>query len=398
MGQGGLAPLLACGQFTPQSISGKMKGAGLAAEDQRFMRLALTLGARGLGNVWPNPAVGCVLVKDGIIVGRGWTQPGGRPHAEVRALAQAGAAARGATAFVTLEPCAHQGVTPPCAGALIAAGVARVVTALTDPDPRVAGRGHAMLRAAGIVVTEGVEGAAARLANAGFLLRVTQGRPLVTLKLALTLDARIATASGESRWITGPEARRRVHLMRARHDAVLIGAGTARADDPDLRVRDLGIVRQTVRVVVDSRLGLSSDCRLGRTAREAPVWMVHGPQADDAARRDWEACGASLVACAVDGSGRIDIADALRALAARGLTRVLCEGGGGVAASLVRAGLVDELAVFSAGRLFGADGVAGLAAMGVTAIGSRDWDLVRAEPVGDDLLHLWRRAGFAQNV
>ncbi|MFN4101712.1 MAG: bifunctional diaminohydroxyphosphoribosylaminopyrimidine deaminase/5-amino-6-(5-phosphoribosylamino)uracil reductase RibD, partial [Pararhodobacter sp.] len=164
------------------------------------MRLALGLAARGLGNVWPNPAVGCVLVRDGVAVGRGWTQPGGRPHAEVRAL--------GATAYVTLEPCAHHAQTPPCAEALIAAGVARVVTALTDPDPRVAGRGHALLRAAGVEVTEGVEAVAAKQANLGFLYRVTKGRPMVTLKLALTLDARIATATGASRWITGPEARR----------------------------------------------------------------------------------------------------------------------------------------------------------------------------------------------
>ena len=362
------------------------------------MRMALVLGARGLGNVWPNPAVGCVLVKDGLVVGRGWTQPGGRPHAEVRALAQAGAAARGATAYVTLEPCAHQGVTPPCAGALVAAGVARVVTALTDPDPRVAGRGHAMLRAAGIEVTEGVEGDAARLANAGFLLRVTQGRPLVTLKLALTLDARIATASGESRWITGPEARRRVHLMRARHDAVLIGVGTARADDPDLRVRELGLDRQPLRLVADSRLRLSPLGRLGRTARETPVWMLHGPQAPADARAQWEGVGAVLLPCAVDQAGRIDMADALRVLATHGVTRVLCEGGGGLAASLVAAGLVDDLAVFSAGRLFGADGVAGLAGLGVSAIGARGWNLVRAEAVGDDLLHLWRRAGFAGDV
>ncbi|MBL9052486.1 MAG: bifunctional diaminohydroxyphosphoribosylaminopyrimidine deaminase/5-amino-6-(5-phosphoribosylamino)uracil reductase RibD, partial [Tabrizicola sp.] len=172
------------------------------------MAHALRLAARGLGNTWPNPAVGCVLVRDGLIVGRGWTQPGGRPHAEVRALEQAGTAAQGATAYVTLEPCAHHGHTPPCAEALIAARVARVVTALTDPDPRVSGKGHALLRAAGIAVTEGVMTPEATALNAGFLKRVTQGLPFVTLKLAASLDGRTATATGESRWITGPEARR----------------------------------------------------------------------------------------------------------------------------------------------------------------------------------------------
>nr|WP_127103892.1 bifunctional diaminohydroxyphosphoribosylaminopyrimidine deaminase/5-amino-6-(5-phosphoribosylamino)uracil reductase RibD [Pararhodobacter zhoushanensis] len=363
----------------------------MSETDRRFMRMALSLAARGLGTVWPNPAVGCVIVKDGIVLGRGWTQPGGRPHAEVRALMQAGGAAQGATVYVTLEPCAHHGVTPPCAEALIAAGVARVVSALTDPDPRVAGRGHAMLRAAGIGVTEGVEEAAARQANAGFLSRVTQGRPVVTLKLALTLDARIATVTGVSRWITGPEARRRVHLMRANHDAVLVGAGTARADDPDLRIRDLGIERQPVRVIADSRLGLSPDSRLGRSAADSPVWILHGPQVPIGARAAWVERGADLIVCQIDAMGRIDITDALTQLGARGLTRVLCEGGGGLAASLVRAGLVDELAVFSAGRLFGADGTAGLASLGVTQIGAAEWKLLKSEPVGDDLLHQWRR-------
>ncbi|MCB1362205.1 MAG: bifunctional diaminohydroxyphosphoribosylaminopyrimidine deaminase/5-amino-6-(5-phosphoribosylamino)uracil reductase RibD [Rhodobacter sp.] len=363
----------------------------MADDDGRYMRMALGLAARGLGTVWPNPAVGCVLVRDGVVVGRGWTQPGGRPHAEVRALAQAGAAARGATAYVTLEPCAHHGKTPPCAEALIAAGVVRVVTALTDPDSRVSGRGHAMLRAAGIPVTEGVEAEAAHRANLGFLLRVREGRPMVTLKLALTLDARIATASGESRWITGPEARRRVHLMRARHDAVLVGSGTARADDPDLTVRDLGIDRQPVRIVTDSRLGVSADSRLGRGARQSPVWMLHGPHAPAAAREAWSARGAELVPCATDPMGRLDVGAAVRALGARGLTRVFCEGGGGLGASLIAAGLVDELVVFSAGRLFGADGTPGLAGLGVTRIGPRDWALDGVESVGSDLMHRWRR-------
>ncbi|MBD3764054.1 MAG: bifunctional diaminohydroxyphosphoribosylaminopyrimidine deaminase/5-amino-6-(5-phosphoribosylamino)uracil reductase RibD, partial [Rhodobacterales bacterium] len=259
------------------------------------MAHALALAARGLGRVWPNPAVGCVLVAQGRVVGRGWTQPAGRPHAETVALAQAGDLARGATAHVTLEPCAHHGQTPPCALALVQAGVARVVTALTDPDPRVSGRGHAMLRAAGLAVTEGVLAAEARALQQGFLTRVTRGRPMVTLKLATSLDGRIATATGESRWITGPLARRAVHALRMRHDAVLVGAGTALADDPDLTVRDLGSPHQPIRLVLDSRLRLPVDSRLGRSAGAVPVWLLHGPAAPDAARAAWAAAGARLI-------------------------------------------------------------------------------------------------------
>jgi diaminohydroxyphosphoribosylaminopyrimidine deaminase/5-amino-6-(5-phosphoribosylamino)uracil reductase len=252
-----------------------------AEDDLRFMRLALALGRRGRGTVWPNPAVGCVVVKDGRVLGRGWTAPGGRPHAEPQAIAQAGEGARGATAYVSLEPCAHHGRTPPCAEALVAAGVVRVVTALDDPDPRVAGRGHAILRQAGLEVTTGICADEARADHAGFLLRVTAGRPMVTLKLATSFDGRIATASGESRWITGAAARRRVHALRLCHDAVLVGGGTARADDPDLTVRGLGAHHQPVRIVVSRQANLPGDGRLAATARDVPVWLLHGDRPDD---------------------------------------------------------------------------------------------------------------------
>jgi diaminohydroxyphosphoribosylaminopyrimidine deaminase/5-amino-6-(5-phosphoribosylamino)uracil reductase len=347
---------------------------------------------RNQGRTWPNPAVGCVLVQDGRVVGRGWTQAGGRPHGEVVALARAGAAARGATAYVSLEPCAHHGLTPPCAAALVNAGIARVVTALTDPDPRVSGRGHDLLRRSGIALTEGVGAAEAAEANAGFLMRLRARRPRVTLKLALTLDGRIATSAGTSRWITGPEARRRVHLMRSSHDAVLIGAGTARADDPDLRVRELGTDWQPVRIVADSRLGLTVSSRLGHTVGQAPVWLLHGARAVPATRNDWARMGAETICCETDPLGRLDMVDALTRLADRGLTRVFCEGGGGLGASLLQAGLVDELVVFTAGHAFGADGTAGLAAMGVTSIGPRPFDLVETARCGADLMHRWRRA------
>src|SRR5918994_6733853 len=225
-------------------------------QDRAHMAAALALSRRGLVNTWPNPAVGCVIVREGRVVGRGWTQPGGRPHAETEALARAGDQARGATAYVTLEPCSHWGRTPPCCDALIAAGVARVVVATGDPDPRVDGRGMRRLREAGIAVDQGLLEAEARAVIAGFVRRITRGLPLVTLKLATTLDGRIATASGESRWITGAAARRAAHALRARHDAVLVGSGTVLADDPDLTCRLPGMERGVpiARVVADARL------------------------------------------------------------------------------------------------------------------------------------------------
>lgn len=353
------------------------------------MAHALRLAARGLGNVWPNPAVGCVVVKDGQVVGRGWTQPGGRPHAEVRALQQAGPLAEGATAYVTLEPCAHHGQTPPCAEALIGARLSRVVTALTDPDPRVAGRGHSMLRAAGIAVTEGVLTDQATRLNAGFLKRVTRGLPLVTLKLAASLDGRIATASGESRWITGAQARRKVHALRMSHDAVMVGSGTALADDPDLTVRDMGVERQPVRVLLDRRLAHAPDSRLGRTARAAPVWVLHGPGAPEGARIAWAATGATLIETP-EAEGKLDLRAALEALAATGLTRILSEGGSTLAAALVKAGLVDELALFSGGLLIGSEGHPALGGLGLSALAEGPRPRLReVQALGPDSYSLW---------
>ena len=354
------------------------------------MAHALRLAARGMGNVWPNPAVGCVLIRDGLVVGRGWTQPGGRPHAEVRALHQAGALAEGATAYVTLEPCAHHGQTPPCANALIAARTVRVVTALTDPDPRVAGRGHAMLRAAGIAVTEGVLEAEASALNAGFLKRVTQGLPFVTLKLAASLDGRTATATAQSRWITGPDARRKVHALRLAHDAIMVGSGTALADDPDLTVRDMGAVRQPVRIVLDRLLRHAPESRLGHTARAHPVWLLHGPHAPEAARKAWTATGALLIET-VEADGRLDLTRALEALAAKGLTRILSEGGSTLAAGLITAGLVDELALFSGGVLIGAEGHPALGPLGLAALADAPRpELLWTESIGPNLYSRWR--------
>lgn len=350
-----------------------MSGTAATGAERAAMDHALRLARRGLGNVWPNPAVGCVILDaQGRVAGRGWTRPGGRPHAETEALAQAGGRARGGTAVVTLEPCAHHGRTPPCAEALTAAGVARVVTALTDPDPRTAGRGHATLRAAGIGVVEGVRAAEAAEVNRGFLLRVTEGRPMLTLKLAMSLDGRIATASGESRWITGPEARARTHLLRLTHDAVLVGGGTARADLPALTVRGFGAVSQPIRVIA-SRAPLPALPEGGET------WHVHAGGCE----------GGIVVPEAGDG---LDAAALLRALGERGLTRVLCEGGGRLAAALLAAGLVDRLEVHSAGLALGAEGLPGIGPLRLDRLADASrFDLVGSRRFGADLVSTWSR-------
>lgn len=354
--------------------------------------MALSLGARGQGRTAENPSVGCVMVKGGRVVGRGRTADGGRPHAEVVALAQAGAQAEGATAYITLEPCNHHGQTGPCSEALIAARIKRSVIACGDPDPRTAGGGVATLRAAGIEVETDVLAEEARQAHAGFLSRITRGRPFLTLKLASSLDGRIATASGESQWITGPAARRWVHAMRARHDAVLVGAGTARADDPSLTVRGLGDAVQPRRAVLSRRLDLNPGSELGRTAKEVPVILLHGPEPPEPARNAWTAAGAELRAVPVGVGGQLDAKAALEVLAEQGVNRVFCEGGGHLAAALLGANLVDELVVFQAGLVIGAEGLPSLGAMGLAALAEAPrFALAEHRTVGPDTLCVWRK-------
>lgn len=323
--------------------------------DLDHMGAALNLARRGLGNTFPNPAVGCVLVKDGRVVGRGWTQPGGRPHAETQALAQAGADAHGSTAYVTLEPCAHQGETPPCADALVAAGIARVVVACTDPDPRVAGKGLDILRKAGVSVTEGVAQGAAWRANLGFFLCRTENRPLFTLKLATDSKGRIPgpEAQGDDKWITSPQARLRGHLLRANHDAVVFGIGTALADDPAYTCRLAGMAGQSpVRVLVDSDLRLPIDSNLLKTIDVSPLWVVCGQDADGA--EDLAALGVTVIRAPTD---KPDIAWLAGELAARGLTRVLIESGPTLVNAFLAAKCVDEIAWFRAPRRLGAGAV-----------------------------------------
>jgi diaminohydroxyphosphoribosylaminopyrimidine deaminase / 5-amino-6-(5-phosphoribosylamino)uracil reductase len=361
--------------------------------DEHFMRIAIGLACRGHGNVSPNPSVGCVIVKDGNIVGRGWTQPGGRPHAETEALGRAGAVAHGATAYVTLEPCAHRGETPPCAGALIDAGIARVVIGVRDPDPRVDGGGISMLKAAGIEVAEDICADAAADAAIGFLTRIRQGRPVVTAKVATTLDGRIATASGESRWITGSVSRALVHGMRARHDAILVGARTAIVDDPSLTCRLPGLESASpVRVVIDARNELPLTHKLVATARETPTWALTRADGDQARRTAYENAGVRLIDIPVDGQGNLDLAAALRALGALGITRLMIEGGGRIIAGLLQADLVDRLVWFRASKLIGGDGVPAIAGFGVRELdGAPNFVKVSSRPAGGDIVETYLR-------
>ncbi len=358
------------------------------------MAAALALARRGLGRTWPNPNVGCVIVKDGRVVGRGWTQPGGRPHAEAEALARAGADAAGATVFVTLEPCNHHGQTPPCTLALIAARVARVVVAIEDPDPRVSGGGVRRMRDAGIDVQVGLMAAEAEGLTAGFLARMRAGRPIFTWKAATTLDGRIATSTGESRWITGETARARAHLLRATHDAVMVGIGTALADDPELTCRLPGLAASSpVRVVVDSQVRLPLGCKLVTSARATPTWVVTAAGADAGRRAALAAAGVEVVAVDADADGRPVMAAMAAELARRGLTRVLVEGGGRLIAALLAAGLIDQVIAVRAGSVIGGEGVPVVGQLRLAALADAPrFALAGVETCGGDVMETWRRS------
>ena len=360
------------------------------AQDSRFMALAHALGRRGFGSAWPNPAVGAVIVRDdGRVVGRGWTQPGGRPHAEIEALARAGPAARGATIYVTLEPCSHQGRTPPCADAIVAAGIKRVVSAIEDPNPAVAGRGHARLRAAGIALDTGLGVEEARRAHAGHVLRMREGRPRVLLKLAISADGKAGLAGPRPMAITGEPARARVHLMRAMNDAILIGIGTALADDPLLTVRLPGMAdRSPVRVVLDSALRLPLTSALVNSAAETPVWAVGAPEAPAEGARGLEGQRVNVLSAAAH-DGKLDLRAVLKLLAQHGITRLMVEGGPTVAAAFVAADLVDEAALFRSPKVVGATGID--AGMPVEML-ARRLRLVGRDTVGDDSVEFLERA------
>lgn len=367
--------------------------------DRRFMAMALGLARRGLGNTWPNPAVGCVLVRpdliggtdgSGRVVGRGWTQPGGRPHAETEALARAGDLAKGSTAYVTLEPCCHTGKTPPCTDALIAAGVTRVVAATADTDPRVGGEGLRALEQLGLEVQLGLREAAARTINEGYFKRNAEGRPLVIMKAASSLDGRIAAQSGDSKWVTSGTARARGHLMRAYNDAILVGIGTVLADDPELTCRLPGMLNHSpARVVLDSRLQTPSDGNLVRTANDVPLWIVTVPDAPAKTAEKLEELGAQVIRVPAGDDGRPDPAQVLEALADAGVTRLLIEGGGTVSATFLKAGLVDRLAWFHAPVVVGSDGVPAVAPLSVVTMDQAvRLERLRMEIVGDDILEI----------
>ena len=361
-----------------------------SAEDARFMALALALGRRGLGRTWPNPAVGAVVAKDGVIVGRGWTQPGGRPHAETEALRRAGSAARGATLYVTLEPCSHHGKSPPCADAIIAAGIARVVSALVDPNPEVAGAGHWRLAEAGVVVEVGVGAEEARRAHAGHIRRVQDGRPHVILKLAVSADGKAALADRRPAAITGEAGRAHVHLMRSRSDAVLTGIGTALADDPLLTCRLPGM-RSPVRVVLDATLRLPLAGKLVATARELPLWVVTSEAAAPAREQALAAHGVD-VARVPGTDGKLELAAVVKLLAQRGITRLMVESGPILAAAFLRADLVDEAALFRSPAVIGPDGIDPLDGLPLSALTrSPRLNAVGSETIGADTVERFER-------
>ena len=352
-----------------------MPATAASTADLRYMRRALALARRALGRTSPNPAVGCVIVRGGRIVAQGATASGGRPHAEAMALVRAGKKARGATAYVSFEPCAHHGRTPPCAAALVEAGVRRVVVGCVDPYPPVRGRGLAILRRAGIEVASGVLEDECRRLNAGFITRVMHGRPLTTLKLALSLDGRIAAASGDSRWISSAESRALVHRWRGVADAVMVGAATVIADNPRLTCRAPG-GRDPARVVIDGRLRCPPRARVFTQRSSAPTVLVTTAANAGRARRRYRGARVEVMGCAARGS-EIDLRQLMRDFARRGWCRVLIEGGAHLAGAALAAGVVDRIAFFATPILLGA-GTPAIEGLGY----SRVREAIRLGPLG----------------
>ena len=356
---------------------------------EHYMSVALSLGRRGLGKTWPNPSVGCVIVSDDVVVGRGITGDGGRPHAETQALAQAGDRAMGATVFVTLEPCSHEGQTGSCAKALIDAGVSHVVVAIKDDDPRVNGSGLLMLKSAGIKVTTGVLSEEAKYDHSGFLAKTNERRPKVTLKLATSLDGRIATRSGDSQWITSEKSREVVHLQRSSHDAIMVGAGTVRTDNPRLTVRNIARSANPVRVLISNKINLPQDSRIFASMKSHPTWIIHGPDTNEGTKKTWAEEGAKLLEAKCS-DGKIILENALKNLAFEGLTSDYCECGSNLAAGLLSNNLVDELIIFTAGIIIGEDGLPTVASLGLDKLqDARRLELMESVTLGGDIMTRW---------
>jgi len=333
--------------------------------DESYMKRALALGRRGIGKTAPNPAVGCVVVRDGRIVGTGWHRKAGGPHAEIHALEMAGPASQGADVYVTLEPCCHTGKTPPCSQALIKAGVKRVIAGMGDPNPLVAGGGLAELKEAGIEVVCGVLEEECRAINRPFIKHVTTGMPYVTYKCAMTLDGKIATSTGESRWISGEDSRRHVHRMRAGMDAVMVGVDTVIADNPELTVRHIR-GRNPLRVIVDSHLRTPESARVldGRLASRT---IIATTESDPRMHLRYLRQGASVLVCEQHG-GRVSMDDMLQKLGAMGVQSILLEGGGRLAGGLLERGLIDEFVFFMAPKILGSDGFSPFGLAGATSM------------------------------
>ncbi|MBC93722.1 MAG: riboflavin biosynthesis protein RibD [Rhodospirillaceae bacterium] len=375
------------------------------SDDSKYMKIALRLGQRGLGRTWPNPSVGCVIVRSDtdkkIIIGRGTTQSGGFPHAENQAINQAISvygkdSLIGSTAYVSLEPCCHYGKTPPCVNLLIESGLRRVVIGCVDPDPRMSGMGIELLKKSGVEVVSGILEQESESLNAGFFNKVRSGRPLVTLKMATTVDGKIATKTGESKWITGALAREKVHIMRSQYDAIAIGINTVLQDNPKLTCRLPGLEnRSPVRVVFDSSLKIDFNSDILKTASSYKTWIITSKNHDLSVINKFEEYGVEIISVALDGEGHIDLYLALAALAKRGITRLMVEGGATLSTSFLRSNLVDLLAWFRAPSLIGADGKSVFSNLGVDGIDSmHKFELLNHENIGSETLDLYGRIGL----
>ncbi len=369
-----------------------------AAIDEAMMRHALVLARRGLGRTWPNPSVGAVIWRmqgdQPIVVGRGYTQPGGRPHAETQAIAMAGEAAHGAAMAVTLEPCSHHGKTPPCAEAIIRSGISRVISAIEDPDPRVKGSGHALLRQAGVAVETGLLEDEARALNLGFIHRVIDHRPLVTLKLAQTSDG-FAGVTGRQLMVSSAASKHRVHLARAAHDAIMVGIGTVLADNPDLTCRLPGMMQfSPVRIVIDTHLNTPIDSRLVETCQSVPTWIVAGPNIPFEKADALRAQGVVIEQVELGSDRRVDLGLALQRLAERGLTRILSEGGPLLAEGLAKVDVVDCVSLYTSPEPLGRDGNLAVLPGLKKALGDKKRFMV-SKPVasGRDTLVQYKRRG-----